>query len=244
MASNNIICKLSYGDEMRRFTVKSDEISYSSISRRANEILSLGPAPYKLQYKDDEGDVITMSTDEEMTEAVALALSLTPPILRLTVKMDAPPPVEAATTTESAAPSASPFADPSNLGDLSATVNNITAQLPQMIEALGGASGATVGAAGESAAAILKNVREQLPKFVEQLPPHLRAQMPHAELDLGATLASSEWPSLSPRGFSSLSGGPHVPFNVSPRPLLPSPTPPTSATSPPPSTTSPRSSRR
>jgi len=90
--ASSIICKLSFADEMRRFTVKCDDMSYHSICCRINEILGLKETSYKLTYKDEEGDIITMTTDDEMAEAVALAISLTPPMLRLTVKMDAAEP--------------------------------------------------------------------------------------------------------------------------------------------------------
>ena len=112
--------------------------------------------------------------------------------------MDVPPPVEAATTTESEATAAAPStaAAANETPDLAAAMGSITSQLPQMLEALGGLGGATGAAADTATGKILKNVCEQLPKFVEQLPPNLRAQMSNAELDLGATLASSERPSI------------------------------------------------
>jgi len=190
--ASSIICKLSFGDETRRFTVKSDEISYRSISRRANEILFLGDAKYKLQYKDDEGDTITMSTDEEMAEAVALALSVTPPILRLTIKMDKPDKPEQPAPTEAAPPAATDLP----AVDLSTLIHNIGEHLPKVLEKLPvpAAAAAPPPPSPHSAdphGAILKSVCEQLPKFVESLPPSVRAQIPNAELDVGATIASN-----------------------------------------------------
>ena len=75
--ASSIICKLSFGAETRRFTTQTDLITYQTFHERAKQFFGFGDDKFKLQYKDDEGDVITMSTDEEMTEAVALALSLT-----------------------------------------------------------------------------------------------------------------------------------------------------------------------
>ena len=43
---------------------------------------------YKLKYKDDEGDQITMSTDRDLANAVAYTKTLEPPVLRLTLEAE------------------------------------------------------------------------------------------------------------------------------------------------------------
>ena len=79
-----IIVKITDGKDIRRFTASTD-ISYDKIHKHAADGFNLGSKSFKLKYKDDEGDQITMSTDSEIQEAVSLTLKLEPPVLRLTL---------------------------------------------------------------------------------------------------------------------------------------------------------------
>ena len=103
----SLICKISYGGETRRFSVQVGTVSgpFESIRARAEALFSLGRTNFKLQYKDDEEDVITMSTEEEMLEAISVALTSVPPILRLSVKVDEPVTEGRASETEAETPS-------------------------------------------------------------------------------------------------------------------------------------------
>ena len=79
-----LIVKMTNGTDMRRFTC-TEPLTWASLSNRVKSAYELTDQPYKLTYMDDENDCITISTNEELMEAVKLALASTPAILRLTV---------------------------------------------------------------------------------------------------------------------------------------------------------------
>merc|ERR1712008_422804 len=58
------------------------------IYENLHEAFVLGSKAYKLKYKDDEGDQITMSTDRDLANAVAYTKTLEPPVLRLTLEAE------------------------------------------------------------------------------------------------------------------------------------------------------------
>lgn len=158
MASpTTIIVKVIYDDETRRFSMRMEGLTYTSLHNRVAELFGLEGRRFKLQYKDDEGDLITMSSDEEMEEAVAFAISVTPSVLRISVKK--PSKVKAAPVGASDAVSAveSAPAPPTN----------------SEVEAL------------------VRTVREQLPSLLLHLPESVRSLIPHAELDIPATIAAN-----------------------------------------------------
>ena len=85
-ASATIIVKITNGTEIRRFTAQSNHLSWSSLSKNASSLFDLPMGSnLKLTYVDDEGDKITLSSDEELSEAVGLSLKNSPAVLRLTV---------------------------------------------------------------------------------------------------------------------------------------------------------------
>eukprot|EP00908_Phaeocystis_cordata_P024089 Transcript_6564.p1 GENE.Transcript_6564~~Transcript_6564.p1 ORF type:complete len:669 (-),score=322.57 Transcript_6564:230-2236(-) len=124
-----IIVKITDGKDIRRFTASTDTISYDKIHKHAADGFNLGSKSFKLKYKDDEGDQITMSTDSELAEAVAFAKSLEPPVLRLT--LEAGSAVNGAACTPDGANT-----NAETPPDLAALFNNIKEQLPQLVEQL------------------------------------------------------------------------------------------------------------
>jgi len=122
--ANSMIVKITDGKDIRRFTTSTNNITYSAIHKHTAEAFGLGPKDFKLKYKDDEGDQITMSTDAEIQEAVSITLKLDPPVLRLTLVNNSRP----------ASPArGAPAADPP---DLAALFKNIKEQLPALVEQL------------------------------------------------------------------------------------------------------------
>ena len=81
-----IIIKITDGTDIRRFTASTESLTFSTIYKNASEAFGLGAKAFKLKYKDDEGDHITMSTDCELADAVAFTKTLEPPVLRLTLE--------------------------------------------------------------------------------------------------------------------------------------------------------------
>merc|ERR1719502_2045585 len=79
-----LIVKITHGTEIRRFTSTSSTLTWSLLSKKVNDLFSLTKA-FKLTYVDDEGDKITLSSEDEFTEGVSLALTTSPAVLRLSV---------------------------------------------------------------------------------------------------------------------------------------------------------------
>ena len=165
----SLICKLSYGAEIRRFTLKSEQMTYCDIQQRAAAILGLAGWHFNFQYRDDEGDMITMSSDEEMQEAVSLALSLEPSILRLAVKLDSErthaKPTESSPVVPAARLETAPEPSAATMPDLSVLLEKIGEQLPGLVPHIAG--------------------------LVSQLPPTVQAMLNNAEVDTVATAAAS-----------------------------------------------------
>ena len=85
-ATDMMIVKMNLGDDIRRFTANRTTFDWAAAAKRATEAFGISTIKkFKMTYKDDEGDVVTLSSDEELSEAVALTLSSTPSVLRLTV---------------------------------------------------------------------------------------------------------------------------------------------------------------
>lgn len=81
-----MIVKVTDGTEIRRYTVNAtSDMTYKGVLKRTSELFGLAAKDVKLQYKDDEGDLITVSMDDEMAEAVKVARTSEPYVLRLTV---------------------------------------------------------------------------------------------------------------------------------------------------------------
>ena len=151
-ATNNasVVVKITYGTDIRRFTTPSDTLTWTSLGKRVADSFDLAQKTFKLTYIDDENDRITLSSDEELAEAVGLARVAAPPVLRLAVHPhDAAPPADAT-------------ANPAN---------NI---------------------APPEIAPFIEQLVEQLPVAMASLPSALRQMLPHAELDVAATVAANQ----------------------------------------------------
>jgi hypothetical protein len=123
----SIIVKISDGKDIRRFTASAESISFSTIYKNTSEAFGLGSKAFKLKYKDDEGDQITMSTDRELADAVTYTKTLEPPVLRLTL--------EASNTRVGGRPT-NTCNTAAESPDLAALVQNIKEQLPALVEQL------------------------------------------------------------------------------------------------------------
>jgi len=69
MENQNVHCKVSCNGELRRFLFTGTE--FSSLSDQIRKILNLTDKEFVLKYKDDEGDMITLSTSNELAFAVS-----------------------------------------------------------------------------------------------------------------------------------------------------------------------------
>jgi len=171
-----LIVKLHHGTEIRRFTTTS-HLNWAQLSERLTMLDGATKNDRKLTYIDDEKDVITISKDDELQEAIGLALLSTPAVLRLTLAgptvAEAPKPnVEAAQTRDAAN---------NTTADESAPA---TGETPRPSAAL------PPGVPAELAP-FLDSLAKQLPAAMAAMPEALKSFLPRAELDLAATIAAN-----------------------------------------------------
>jgi len=163
MAATTIIVKITLGTEIRRFTSNSDTLSWTDLKKDITKLFELSNKCFKLTYTDDEGDRITLSTDSELKEAKSLALTASPAVLRLTVLVGDDKPGEDAPTRDAA----------STTEEKPTTDKNKKATHDEPL------------------ATFLESMAKQLPAVVAQMPEAVRNMMPHAELDVAATIAAN-----------------------------------------------------
>jgi len=156
--TKTLIVKITMGGDIRRYTA-NEGLTWPQVAKRASESFELGAKKFKMTYVDDEGDKVTVSSDEELREAINLAFVQTPAVLRVTVTPDDTTKTDAAQTTDAA-------------------------PLPKSDEM-------ATDAAAKDVAAFVNNIAKQLPALYTQLPEPLRNMMPHADLDLAATVAAN-----------------------------------------------------
>jgi len=123
-----LIVKITDGTDIRRFTANVADLTFESVQKRTAEAFGLGVKDLKLQYKDDEGDMVTMSSNDEMLEAIGLATSMVPAVLRLNVSKTTNTPKTTNTTTNTGG-----GAPPHDMNDL---MQKISAQLPHLVHQL------------------------------------------------------------------------------------------------------------
>jgi len=164
-----IIVKLHYNNEIRRFTCSPDELTWGALNKRVTKAFEIIPSKsLRVTYIDDEKDVITIASNDELAEAIGLAQCAAPPVLRLTIV--APKGTEA-DTTESPTNTTNTNTNPT--ADAAAAANLPLAGVPPEL------------------APFLKTLAAQLPGMMASLPDNLKAFLPHAELDLDATIRAN-----------------------------------------------------
>jgi len=76
-AAINVHCKLTYNSQIRRFVFSGT--GFADLRGQVSHLISIPPDGFVLKYVDNESDLITLSTNEELT----LALDLSDKVLRL-----------------------------------------------------------------------------------------------------------------------------------------------------------------
>jgi len=87
--SKQIVVKTSLNEDIRRFSVKED-CSWSNFKQLMYKLYDVDVTGYRITYKDEEGDDLSITTDEELKEGLRIASEMNPPILRVTLKMTNP----------------------------------------------------------------------------------------------------------------------------------------------------------
>merc|ERR1719355_333260 len=68
-----IIIKAQRHDDLRRWQLAGPSAaSFEDIKRNVAELFAMEPAQVFLRYKDDEGDMVTLMSDADLTEALCL----------------------------------------------------------------------------------------------------------------------------------------------------------------------------
>jgi len=92
--AHKITVKLSYHDDLRRLSVDSASFTFAQLKETIKRLFSsLDTEKIVIKYEDDEQDLVTISSDEELNEAFNVSHRKQPPFLRLHLK-DAPKPEE------------------------------------------------------------------------------------------------------------------------------------------------------
>jgi peptidoglycan hydrolase-like protein with peptidoglycan-binding domain len=74
------------GDDVRRLSI-DPTMRFAGLQDEVKTRFNLSEDSLKLKFKDDEGELCLVSTDEELGEAVKIAASLKPPILRVHIEI-------------------------------------------------------------------------------------------------------------------------------------------------------------
>jgi len=74
--TTGIHCKVSCNEELRRFLFTGTE--FSSLKDQMKVVLGLNDEEFVLKYKDEEGDLITLSSNEELYFAISSAVDKGP----------------------------------------------------------------------------------------------------------------------------------------------------------------------
>ena len=82
-ARNEIAVKAYLGDDVRRFSLESS--SFSEMTEKVTQLFRLSRHQLELKFRDDDDDLVTFSTDDELQEAVRITALCTPPVLRVQI---------------------------------------------------------------------------------------------------------------------------------------------------------------
>jgi len=100
-----ITVKVSLYDELRRFKLDDASQTWDMLHAKVVSLFGVKDdevSALRLKYTDEEGDLISFNTTEELSDALSLSGGLEPPILRLTA-ISSPPSVHPAGTASACA---------------------------------------------------------------------------------------------------------------------------------------------
>jgi hypothetical protein len=81
---SNLSLKVHFNNETRRVSIKNN-VSFTELAAKLRAMFAELPEGFTIRYRDSDNDVITVNTDDELAEAIRLALRDPEAILRLGV---------------------------------------------------------------------------------------------------------------------------------------------------------------
>lgn len=83
-----ISIKIQYKNELRRLAFANEsDLSYNELANRVERLFGLSGRQFRVRYKDEEGDYVTVDTQEELQVALSIAQDSERKILRLEVDL-------------------------------------------------------------------------------------------------------------------------------------------------------------
>jgi len=84
---SKLTVKISYNDDLRRLSVDASTFTFAQLKETIKRLFTaLDTDRVVVKYEDDEQDLVTVSTDEELLEAFNVSRNKNPPVLRLFLK--------------------------------------------------------------------------------------------------------------------------------------------------------------
>lgn len=178
--------KVQHENDIRRFKMDDDTCSFDTLSNKISEVCKLSAENIVLKYKDDEGDMITMCTDDELLEAISMASG---GILRLVVSPRVLPSAGQSRSTKSEetglpapsiesasinVPTAAAFATASSTAAASSTSSAET-EKTDVADATAAAAAAAAAfepfmkEAAEKLPEVMNNLQQAMPGFMESI---------------------------------------------------------------------------
>lgn len=84
------VLKFYFSNEIRRIAL-SEQVSFANLSELVRSLFPSLSGKFVLKYRDNENDLITVTSDQELAEAFRVAQSKSPAILKLQVVQVAQP---------------------------------------------------------------------------------------------------------------------------------------------------------
>ena len=196
MAQSMVTVKITGNNQIRRWTTTADQMNFVALQKRCAEFFQT--SKFSLTYNDDEGDDVTLGCDEELREAVAIALQSEPPVLRLKL-----------TDQAGACPLATP---PRALAPPRASSPPRSHEPPP--RAPPPRQEPPTESQPNHMGNFFENLAKQLPELVGRLPPNLQSIVKDYELDIAATAAVNTAAHAANSGFNAASGAASAGYNA------------------------------
>jgi len=83
---SQLVIKTTLKGDLRRFSVKLD-IPWVEFQQLLSKLYDINMSAYRITYKDEEGDDLLVTTDEELQEGLRIACLMKPPIFRVSLSL-------------------------------------------------------------------------------------------------------------------------------------------------------------